>query len=194
MVNQIDDPYFKLLDQYPEICTLSFTLKQPEHNVRHHIHTEGLPLQSRTRRLDPEKLAVAKAELEKPVELGVCYRGKSEWSSPLLVTTKPNGGWRVCGNYRRLNNLTKDDRFPVRSLMDFTADLHGKSIFSKIDLMKGYHQIPHRRWRHSQNCCHNPIQAFHLPALPVWVEKRGSRFPTLDGRHFGGLAEGVCLH
>ena len=109
----MDDPYYNLLDRYPEICKPSFTLKDPQHGVRHHIPTEGAPVQSRARRLDPEKLAIAKAELEKLVDLGIAYRGKSEWSSPLLVTTKLNGGWRVCGDYRRLNNMTTDDRYPV---------------------------------------------------------------------------------
>ena len=108
-VHQLDDPYYSLLDKYPEICTPSFTIQEPKHGVTHHIPTSGPPVQSRARRLDPEKLAVAKAELDKLVELGIAYRGKSEWSSPLLVTTKPNGGWRVCGDYRRLNNLTTAD-------------------------------------------------------------------------------------
>ena len=125
-VHQIDDPYYSLLHKYPEICTPSFTIKEPSHGVRHHIPTSGAPVQSRARRLNP-----GKAELEKLVELGVCYRGKSEWSSPLLVTTKPNGGWRVCGDYRRLNGLTTDDRYPVRSLQDFTAELQGKLSFRR---------------------------------------------------------------
>ena len=54
-VNQIDDPYYTLLDKYPDICTPSFTLKDPQHGVRHHIPTTGNPVQSRARRLDPEK-------------------------------------------------------------------------------------------------------------------------------------------
>ena len=65
-VHQIDDPYYKLLDQFPEITTPSFTIKDPEHGVEHHIPTTGTPVQSRARRLDPEKLAVPKAELENP--------------------------------------------------------------------------------------------------------------------------------
>ena len=82
-----------LLKSYPEITTPSFTLKEVSHGVEHHIPTEGQrPVQARARRLCPEKLAVAKAEIEKLCELGVCKRGKSEWSSPLLVTTKPDGG------------------------------------------------------------------------------------------------------
>ena len=108
-VSHKEDPFFKLLDQFPEIQTPTFTIKEPKHGVRHHIPTDSPPVQSRARRLDPEKLAVAKAELEKLVDLGIAYRGKSEWSSPLLVTTKPCGGWRVCGDYRRLNAMTSYD-------------------------------------------------------------------------------------
>ena len=71
-VSQLDDPYYALLDKFPEICTPSFTIKDPVHGVKHHIPTSGNPVQSRARRLDPEKLAVAKAELQKLVDLGVC--------------------------------------------------------------------------------------------------------------------------
>ena len=38
--------------------------------------------------------------------------------------------------------MTSDDQYPVRQLQDFTSELSGKSVFSKIDLLKGYHQIP----------------------------------------------------
>ena len=186
-VNQSDDPYYKLLDQYPEICTPTFTIKQPQHEVRHHIPTEGSPVQARARRLDPEKLAVAKAELEKLVDLGVCYRGKSKWSSPLLVTTKPNGDWCVCGDYRRLNNLTKDDRYPVRSLMDFTVDLHGKSIFSKIDLMKGYHQIPVAEEDVRKTAVITPFGLFIFPRCPFGLKNAGQDFQRLMDAILGDL-------
>ena len=99
-VTQSDDPYYKLLDSYPDILTPNFTVKEPQHGVRHHIPTTGAPVQSRARRLNQEKLAVAKAELSKLEALGICHKGRSEWSSPLLVTTKPCGGWRVCGDYK----------------------------------------------------------------------------------------------
>ena len=186
-VNHINDPYYSLLDKYPDITTPSFTLKDPQHGVRHHIPTSGNPVQSRARRLDPEKLAVAKAELEKLVDLGIAYRGKSEWSSPLLVTTKPNGGWRVCGDYRRLNNQTVDDRYPVRSLMDFTADLHGKSIFSKIDLMKGYHQIPVADADVRKTAVITPFGLFIFPRTPFGLKNAGQDFQRLMDAILGDL-------
>ena len=187
-VNHIDDPFYSLLDKYPEITTPSFTIKDPLHGVRHHIPTnDGPPIQSRARRLDPEKLAVAKAELQKLVDLGVCYRGKSEWASPLLVTTKPNGGWRVCGDYRRLNNMTTDDRYPVRSLQDFTVDLHGKKFFSKIDLMKGYHQIPVADSDVRKTAVITPFGLFVFPRCPFGLKNAGQDFQRLMDAILGDL-------
>ena len=125
-VGEKDSPYYRLLDEYPSLMTPSFTPKEVKHGVRHYIPTSGRPVQSRARRLNSEKLAIAKAELEKLCKLGVCHRAKSEWSSPLLVADKPGGGYRVCGDYRRLNCQTEDDKYPVKNISDFNADLAGK--------------------------------------------------------------------
>ena len=69
-------------------------------------------------------------------------RSSSPWSSPLHVIPDPSGGWRPCGDYRLLNTVTVDDRYPVPRLQDFTATLAGKTMFSKIDLVRAYHQVP----------------------------------------------------
>ena len=127
----------ELYNKYPNVVNPDvFRNKTPKHGVQHHIPTSGHPVQSRVRRLAPDKLAIAKQEIEKLVELGVCKRAKSEWASPLTVAPKPGGGWRVCGDYRRLNSQTTDDKYPVKTLTDFNANLAGKSIFSKVDLFK----------------------------------------------------------
>ena len=182
-----DDPFFKLLDEYPDIQTPTFTIKEPKHGVRHHIPTDSPPVQSRARRLDPEKLAVAKAELEKLVDLGIAYRGKSEWSSPLLVTTKPCGGWRVCGDYRRLNAMTTDDRYPVRTLQDFTSELQGKKFFSKVDLMKGYHQIPVAEPDIKKTAVITPFGLFIFPRTPFGLKNAGQDFQRLMDEILGDI-------
>ena len=53
-----------------------------------------------------------------------------------------SGGWRPCGDYRCLNEATIPDRYTVPHIQDFSANLAKAQVFSKIDLVKGYHQIP----------------------------------------------------
>ena len=198
-VDQATDPYYQLLDKFPTLSNPSFRVKEVEHGVFHHIPTEGPPVQSRARKLSPEKLAVAKAEIEKLVELGVCQRGKSEWSSPLLVTTKPCsspctcadqspcGGWRVCGDYRRLNAMTTTDRYPVRNLQDFNNDLRGKKYFSKVDLLKGYHQIPVHKDHINKTAVITPFGLFIFPRCPFGLKNAGQDFQRLMDQILGDI-------
>ena len=187
-INEVNNPFYQLLDKYPDIMTPTFTLKEVKHGIKHHIPTEGHPVQFRARRLNPEKLAVAKEELGKLEKLGICYRGKSEWASPLMVTTKPDGGWRVCGDYRRLNAMTPDDRYPVRTLQDFTSELQGKKIFSKIDMLKGYHQIPVAEEDICKTAVITPFGLFVFPRTPFGLKNAGQDFQRLMDQIFGDVA------
>ena len=85
---------------------------------------------------------MAKAEFDKLLKLGIVHRSKIAWASALPTARKPDGSPCFCGDYRHLNSITKDDRYPIRHIADFNANVAGKTIFSKIDLYKGYHHIP----------------------------------------------------
>ena len=198
-VSQKEDSYYQLLDQYPELSIPSFRVKEPKHGVHHYIPTQCNPIQSRARKLAPEKLAVAKTEIEKLVKLGVCQRGKSEWASPLMVAKKPCvtpctctpttpcGGWRVCGDYRRLNTQTTDDKYPVRTLTDFNSELAGKKIFSKIDLLKGYHQIPVNEEDVKKTGVITPFGLYLFPRTPFGLKNAGQDFQRLMDEILGDV-------
>jgi hypothetical protein len=90
--------------------------------------------------MDPEKLEIAKAEFKRLETACIVRRSKSPWASPLHMMPKKDGSWRPCGNYHHLNLVTIADKYPVPNMQDLSNGLHGCNIFSKIDLVKGYHQ------------------------------------------------------
>ena len=134
--------FANILQGCPALTTPTFALDSLKHGITHHIVTEGPPVHAKARRLHPEKLLIAKEQFQTMVDLGIARRSKSPYSSPLHVAPKPGGGWRPCGDFRKLNDKTLDDRYPIPRIHDFTSNLDGCVIFSKIDLVRGYHQIP----------------------------------------------------
>ena len=174
--------YSGLLQQFPELLTPCFQSSINKHGVEHHIVTHGPPTYARARRLDQEKLSAAKAEFLQMEEMGIVRRSKSPWSSPLHVVPKPGGKWRPCGDYRRLNASTKDDRYPLPHIQAFNSHLAGCTVFSKIDLIRGYHQIPMAQTSIAKTAVITPFGLWEFLRMPFGLKNAAQSFQRpMDG-------------
>ncbi|KAA0035415.1 peroxidase 64 [Cucumis melo var. makuwa] len=115
----------------------------PRRSIEHHIH-----LKKDTNLVNVRSYRYAyhqKEEMEKLVgemlASGVIRPSMSPYSSPVLLVKKKDGRWRFFVDYLALNNVTVLDKFPILVVEELFDELSGASLFTKIDLKAGYHQI-----------------------------------------------------
>ena len=79
--------------------------------------------------------------VQEMLEQGVAVPSKSPWASPVVLVRKKDGGVRFCVDYRKLNQATKLDEFPLPRIDDTLDQLSGSRYFTTLDLAAGYWQV-----------------------------------------------------
>ena len=92
-------------------------------------------------RMAPVELKELKLQLQELLDKGFICPSVSPWGAPVLFVKKKDGTLLLCVDYRQLNKMTVKKKYPLPRIDDLSNQLKGESVFSKIDLRFGYHQL-----------------------------------------------------
>ena len=91
--------------------------------------------------MSPPELMELKMKLQELLDKGYIRPSVSPWGAPVLFVKKKDGTFRMCIDYRQLNKLTIKNGYLLPRMDDLFDHVRGASVFSKIDLRTGYHQL-----------------------------------------------------
>ncbi|GKA82045.1 putative reverse transcriptase domain-containing protein [Tanacetum coccineum] len=92
-------------------------------------------------RLAPSEMKELSDQLQELFDKGFIRPSSLPWGAPVLFVKKKDGSFQMCIDYRELNKLTVKNRYPLPRINDLFDQLQGSSVYSKIDLRSGYHQL-----------------------------------------------------
>ena len=131
-----------LLAKYKDVFTDPKVL--PPHRIHDHtipLLPTAIPVNSKPYHYSPFHKSEIERQVQELLQAGLITHSNSPFASPVLLVKKKDGSWRLCVDYRKLNDLTIKNRFPMPVIEEILDELSGSKYFTKLDLRAGYHQV-----------------------------------------------------
>ncbi|GKA72378.1 putative reverse transcriptase domain-containing protein [Tanacetum coccineum] len=133
-------------------------------------------------RLAPSEMKELSEQLKELSDKGFIRPSSSPWGAPVLFVKKKDGSFRMCIDYRELNKLTVKNRYPLPRIDDLFDQLQGSSIYSKIDLRSGYHQLKVREEDISKTAFRTRYGHYEFQVMPFGLTNAPAVFMDLMNR------------
>jgi RNase H-like domain found in reverse transcriptase/Reverse transcriptase (RNA-dependent DNA polymerase)/Integrase zinc binding domain/gag-polyprotein putative aspartyl protease len=132
----------KLQTALPTLYDTNFGPEAETCGVTHVIKATGRPPKTRAYNLPPKEEEVLRKEIDRMLAEGVIRPAMSPYAAGLVLVPKKNGKTRVCTDYRKLNEQTEKDAYPLPLMEDLLEKIAGHERYTTLDLDSGYWQIP----------------------------------------------------
>ncbi|GJZ29040.1 putative reverse transcriptase domain-containing protein [Tanacetum coccineum] len=134
-------------------------------------------------RLAPSEMKELSDQLQELSDKGFIRPSSSPWGALVLFVKKKDGSFRMCIDYRELNTLTVKNPYPLPRIDDLFDQLQGSSVYSKIDLRSGYHQLRVREEDIPKTAFRTRYGHYEFQVMPFGLTNAPSVFMDLMNRH-----------
>ena len=153
------------------------------HVIRHDIYTKpGKVVRQRPYRIPQARREAIKKEVDTMLKLRVIEESHSPWSSPIVIVPKPDGSLRFCNDFRKLNEISTFDAYPMPRVDELIERLGPARYVSTLDLTKGYWQVPLTYRAKAKTAFTTPEGLFQYTVLPFGVHGAPATFQRMMDR------------
>ena len=160
----------------------------PGESFKINLEPDTQPVHRNYYRLSPRQQEALRELLAEYVDSGkmdIC--AGSSWGAPVLLIPKKDGGWRVVFDYRILNAATIKDRYPLPRIDDHLQNLRQTCVFSSVDALDGFHQVPMDRNDIDKTAVVTPFGSYVWKVMPMGLANAPAMFQRMMNRIFGSL-------
>jgi hypothetical protein len=167
----------KVVSEFSDVFPKDLLGMPPERKVEFAIELlpGTAPIFKRAYRISGPELVELKMQIDELSEKGYIRPSTSPWATPVWFVEKKDGTKRMCIDSRALNEVTIKNKYPLPRIEDLFDQLRGASVFSKIDLRSGYHQlrirpsdIPNTAFITKYGLYEFTVMSFGLPNAPAF--------------------------
>ena len=184
----------QLITEYQDVFSLGSNDIGRADKVKHRIDTgSSYPIRQAPRRVPVAMKDEVKNHIEDMLNNGIIRESCSPWASPIVLVKKKDGGTRFCIDYRKLNNVTKRDAYPLPRMDDALETLSGAKYFSTLDLISGYWQVEVAEEDRDKTAFATHVGLYEFNVMPFGLCGAPSTFQRLMEAVLGGMQWESCM-
>ena len=140
---------------------------------------DSAPIKQHPYRVSPMKKELLDKEVQYMLENDIIEESQSNWSSPCILVPKHDGGFRFCTDFRKVNDKTKSDSFPIPRIADCIDQIGNAKFVSTFDMLKGYWQVPLTQRAREISAFVTPSGLYQYKVMPFGMKNAPATFQRM---------------